>query len=144
MEMLKGGKVDANRTERAMNEYKEAENNLLDFKKQLQIKNYTKEGVAAPDFIEKWFNAQITNARANAELKVMEERSRYIDKMYVHFSRIGTTLKRKEREINFEEQVYLSDLMGLNNAKLRRKSLQVSSSSLKILNPPDFPISDRK
>jgi uncharacterized protein involved in exopolysaccharide biosynthesis len=138
---VEGGKVDANRTERAMNEYKEAENNLLDFKKQLQIKNYTKEGVAAPDFIEKWFNAQITNARANAELKVMEERSRYIDKMYVHFSPIGTTLKRKEREINFEEQVYLSDLMGLNNAKLRRKSLQVSSSSLKILNPPDYPLS---
>jgi hypothetical protein len=138
---VKDGSVDQNKVQNARKEYKAAEDNLLDFKKTLQVKNYTKEGVAAPDFIDRWFKAQIDNARSGAELKVMEQRSKYIDNIYVHFSPIGTTLKRKEREINFEEQVYLSDLMGLNNAKLRRKSLQVSSSSLKILNPPDFPIS---
>ncbi|MDD2241503.1 MAG: hypothetical protein PHW85_00195 [Bacteroidales bacterium] len=138
---VKNGSVDQNKVQNARREYKVAEDNLLDLKKSLQIKNYTKEGVAAPDFIDRWFKAQIDNARSDAELKVMEQRSKYIDNIYVHFSPIGTTLKRKEREINFEEQVYLSDLMGLNNAKLRRKSLQVSSSSLKILNPPDFPIS---
>jgi uncharacterized protein involved in exopolysaccharide biosynthesis len=138
---VKDGSVDQNKVQNARKEYKVAEDNLLDFKKSLQVKNYTKEGVAAPDFIDRWFKAQIDNARSGAELRVMEQRSKYIDNIYVHFSPIGTTLKRKEREINFEEQVYLSDLMGLNNAKLRRKSLQVSSSSLKILNPPDFPIS---
>lgn len=133
--------VDVNKINKAKEDYKIAENNLLDYKVQLQQKNYTKEGVAAPDFIDKWFEAQINFARYGAEVKVMEDRARVIDKMYVHFSPIGTTLKRKEREINFEEQIYLSNLLGLNNAKLRRKSLQVSSSSLKILNPPDFPIS---
>src|SRR5574344_156137 len=138
---VKDGSVDQNKVQNARKEYKVAEDNLLDFKKSLQVKNYTKEGVAAPDFIDRWFKAQIDNARSGAELRVMEQRSKYIDNIYVHFSPIGTTLKRKERESNFEEQVYLSDLMGLNNAKLRRKSLQVSSSSLKVLNPPDFPIS---
>jgi uncharacterized protein involved in exopolysaccharide biosynthesis len=138
---VQNGQADANKLQKANDEYKNAENNLLELKKTLQLKNYTKDGVAAPDFINDWFEAQIQHARSGAELKVMDDRSKFIDKIYVHFSPIGTTLKRKEREIKFEEQVYLNDLVGLNNAKLRRKSLQVSSSSLKILNPPDFPIS---
>src|SRR5574344_133878 len=137
----KTGKVDEAKAKSANDEYKKAENDLLKMKIDLKQKSYTKEGVAAPDFIDDWFNAQIRKAKSGAELKVMEDRSNYIDKIYVHFSPIGTTLKRKEREITFQEQVYLSDLYGLNNAKLRRKSLQVSSSSLKVLNPPDFPIS---
>ena len=135
------GKIDEAKLDKAKAEYKAAEENLLEFKKQIQLKHYTKEGVAAPEFIDRWFDAQIRNAKSGAELKVMEERSKSIDKIYVHFSPIGTTLKRKDREINFEEQVYMSNLVGLNNAKLRRKGLQVSSSSLKVLNPPDFPIS---
>jgi uncharacterized protein involved in exopolysaccharide biosynthesis len=138
---VKDGKIDVNKLQRANDEYRVSENNLLELKKDLKLKEYTKEGVAAPDFINSWFDAEIKHARNEAELKVMEDRSKFIDKIYVHFSPIGTTLKRKEREIKFEENIYLNDLVGLNNAKLRRKSLQVSSSSLKILNPPDFPIS---
>lgn len=136
-----GGKIDEAKLDKAKEDYKAAEENLLEYKRQIGLKNFTKEGVAAPEFIDRWFDAQIRNAKSGAELKVMEDRSKYIDKIYVHFSPIGTTLKRKDREINFEEQVYMSNLMGLNNAKLRRKGLQVSSSSLKVLNPPDFPIS---
>jgi hypothetical protein len=105
---VQNGQADANKLQKANDEYKNAENNLLELKKTLQLKNYTKDGVAAPDFINDWFEAQIQHARSGAELKVMDDRSKFIDKIYVHFSPIGTTLKRKEREIKFEEQVYLS------------------------------------
>ena len=52
----------------------------------------------------------------------------------------GTTIKRKQREINFTEQSYLSILHGLNMARLKQKSLQITSATLKVINPPSFPI----
>lgn len=53
---------------------------------------------------------------------------------------MGSTLKRKGREINFSEQSYLSILTALNTARLRQKNLQMTSATLKIINPPVLPI----
>lgn len=71
----------------------------------------------------------------------MKQRRESLDEQYVFFSPIGSTIKRKEREINITEQSYLSILHGLNSARLKQKSLQMSSATLKIINPPAYPIS---
>lgn len=71
----------------------------------------------------------------------MEEVRRSLDQQYVYFSPIGSTLKRKEREIGFTEQSYLTMLQSLNTALMRQKTLQMSSATLKPINPPLFPVS---
>lgn len=70
----------------------------------------------------------------------MKLRKTELDDKYTHFSPVGSTLKRKGREINFSEQSYLSILTALNTARLRQKNLQMTSATLKIINPPVLPI----
>lgn len=54
---------------------------------------------------------------------------------------MGSTLKRKGREINFSEQSYLSIPHGPQHGPgLRQKNLQMTSATLKIINPPVLPI----
>ena len=78
--------------------------------------------------------------KSRAELAVMKLRKQELDQKYTQFSPVGSTLKRKGREINFSEQSYLSILTALNTARLRQKNLQMTSATLKIINPPVLPI----
>ena len=53
------------------------------------------------------------NEKASAELAVLERRRSELDQEYLHFSPIGSTIKRKERSIDFLERSYLSILSSL-------------------------------
>ncbi len=108
---------------------------------QISSQQYTKEGLSTNSIVQQWLDAVLLNAKSRAELNVMVERKRELDKQYGHFSPIGSTLKRKERNIGFLEQSYLSILQALNEARLRQKGLQMSSATLKVINPPVLPIS---
>ncbi len=107
----------------------------------ISAEQYTKEGMSMRSMIQQWLDAMILLQKSNAELGVMNERKKELDQQYVVFSPIGTTLKRKERSINFLEQSYLSYLDALNAALMRQKSLQMTSATLKIINPPMMPLS---
>lgn len=63
-----------------------------------------------------------------------------IDRDFLYFSPIGATLGRKERHIGFVESNYMSTMGALNAAILRQKNLEMTSASLKIMNPPLFPL----
>jgi len=71
----------------------------------------------------------------------MEEARKSLDSQYTYYSPIGSTLKRKERDISFTEQSYLTNLQSLNAALMRQKTLQMTSATLKAINPPLFPVS---
>lgn len=45
-----------------------------------------------------------------------------MDAKYRFFAPVGTTIKRKERLINFSEQNYLANLKSYNDALLRKKT----------------------
>ncbi|MBQ4279707.1 MAG: exopolysaccharide biosynthesis protein [Rikenellaceae bacterium] len=117
-----------------------AEEELTDLTTRLGQMTYTKEGIATQAIVNEWLAAMIRYEKTKAELDVMKLRKQELDEMYVYYSPIGTTIKRKEREINFNEQSYLSILSSLNTARLRKKNLEMSSATLKIINPPTFPI----
>ena len=70
----------------------------------------------------------------------MNDRKNKLDDKFTSLSPVGTTIKRLEREISFNESTYLSILHGLNNATLRKKNLQLSSTSLNVINPPIYPL----
>lgn len=132
----------------------QARNNVSELRKQLAEETrslqkltaeiagqkYTKEGISTTSMVSQWLDATLLEEKSKAELGVMEQRKKGLDEKYVFYSPIGSTLKRKNREINFSEQSYLSTLSALNTARLRQKNLQMTSATLKIINPPVRPV----
>lgn len=106
----------------------------------ITAQRYTKEGLATSSYIQQWLDAVLTGARTQAQLGVMGNWKRSLDRRYEQYAPVGSTLKRKNRLISFTEQTYLSILEALNTARLRQKNLQMTSATLKIINPPVLPI----
>ena len=118
----------------------QVEKEFEEFSTTYTTKQYTKEGVSSHAVIPQWLDQLVKREKAIAELKVMNLRKGEIDDQYLFFSPIGSQLKRQEREINFLEQTYLNILHNLNAARVREKSLEMSTATLKILTPPTFPL----
>lgn len=102
---------------------------------------YSKEGLSSSALVSQWLDAVLLEEKSQAEMNVMHERKKSIDANYELLSPVGSTLKRKNRAIGFSEQSYMAMLSALNTARLRQKNLQMTSATLKILNPPILPIS---
>lgn len=100
----------------------------------------TKEGISNSSIIEQWLNQVLAYKKAEAELNVLRKRKIEMDKKYVHFAPIGSTLTRKERSVNINERRYMAVLDALNAAILRQKNLQMTSSTLKPMNDPYYPL----
>ena len=83
----------------------------------------------------------LLSTKSQAEMEVVNEWKQSLDDRYVQYAPVGSTLKRKNRLISFTEQSYLAMLQALNTARLRQKNLQMTSATLKIINPPVLPIS---
>ena len=102
---------------------------------------YTKEGISTGSLIQQWLDAVLLSTKSQAEMEVVNEWKKSLDDRYVRYAPVGSTLKRKNRLISFTEQSYLAMLQALNTARLRQKNLQMTSATLKIINPPVLPIS---
>lgn len=126
--------------DRYKKDLKVAENDLRSVSNDINSPKYTKDGYPVSGFISQWVEELLKNEQASAELKALNERRTELDQRYLHFSPIGSTIKRKERSIDFLERSYLSILSSLNTARLKLKSLEMNSASLKVLNPPMYPL----
>ncbi|MDD2250520.1 MAG: hypothetical protein PHE92_05425 [Candidatus Cloacimonetes bacterium] len=131
-------------TQQQLNSYKQqleqAEKELMDFSQSFSNRKYTREGYPTSNFVNQWLEELLKLERSKAEIQVIETHKQELDKQYSHFSPIGSTIKRQERSIDFIERNYLSILASLNAARLRLKSLEMNSASLKLINPPVFPL----
>ena len=99
---------------------------------------YTKEGASRINIIDQWLEQTLLYEKAKAELLVVQDRE--LNDRYVFFAPVGTTIKQKERSINFTERSYLTVLQSYNEALLRKKNLEMTSATLKVLNEPTYPI----
>ncbi len=129
-------------------------NNLTSLKKQLEstskelsdISNqyvedkHTKEGISKSSIVSQWLDQVLLYEKAKSDLQVIQNNRRKLNEKYEFFAPVGSTIKRKERNINFTEQNYLSVLKSYNEALMRKKNLEMTSATLKVLNPPAFPI----
>ncbi|HBN04689.1 MAG TPA: exopolysaccharide biosynthesis protein [Bacteroidales bacterium] len=129
-----------NQLEKRKREINNKEKEVSQFLNTYANDRYTKEGISSQNIINEWFTELMKNTKAEAEIKVLEKRRAEIDNEYSFFAPVGSTLKRKEREISFLESTYLNILHNLNSALLRRKNLQMTSSSIKVINPPMYPL----
>lgn len=101
---------------------------------------YSKEGIGNETLVTEWLTQMMANRKAEAELNVSQDRKLQISNKYVHFAPVGSVLKQRERSVNIAEQEYFTILNALNSARLRQKSLQMSSATLKIMNTPAYPL----
>ncbi len=119
---------------------REAEDDVKAFSSRIFETQYTKEGVATSTYLDVWVTELINRERTFAQMQVVEEIKEDLEKQYVYYSPIGSTLKRKEREITITEQSYLNLLASLNTALMRQKNLEMTSATLQAIDPPFFPI----
>jgi hypothetical protein len=82
----------------------------------------------------------VTRERTSAQIEARDIMREKLDKDFLYFSPIGATINRKERNINFVEGNYMSIMSALNQAILRQKNLEMTAATLKVMNPPLFPL----
>lgn len=123
-------------------ELKKAENKISHISDNLNEFNFTKEGVGIQSMVSEWLTALVNEAKAYAELKVLKNRQEEIFSQYRHMSPVGTQVTRKQRAIGIAEDNYRNQIRGLAEANLRLKNIEMSSSNLQTVAPPDYPLTD--
>ena len=101
----------------------------------------TETGVKANDLLGKWLDQLLLLEKTKAEGTATDIMKNNLEQQYLFYAPIGATLDRKDRHISFIEGNYMEMLKALNQARLRQKNLQMSTATLRVLNPPMFPLS---
>lgn len=134
--------ADNTKLQRDKESLRKAEESISHISDNLNSMAFTKEGVGIEDMITEWLAAMVNEAKAKAELKVLKARQEDIAAQYVHMAPVGTQVNRKERAIGIAEDNYRTQLKGLADANLRLKNIQMSTSNLQTVAPPDYPLTD--
>lgn len=129
---LKGNKKELENTEKRITHISE---NLNSF-------NFSKEGVGIQAMVTEWLTALVNEAKAKAELEVLNDRQQDIFNQYGAMSPIGTQIGRKQRAIDIAEDNYRTQLGGLASANLRLKNIEMSTSNLQTVAAPAYPLTD--
>ena len=118
-----------------------ATDNVRGLIKDIEAGTYSTEtGVKANDMISRWLEQVLLLEKTKAELSAQDIMRANIDKQFLYYAPIGATISRKDRHIGFIEGNYMEMLKALNAARLRQKNLQMTTATLRVLNPPLFPM----
>lgn len=98
------------------------------------------EGIEIDNILNQWLTKVVEYDASSAAIAVLDKRRMEIDKKFDFFAPVGATVKRDERSIDINEREYLSLLQSLALAKLRQQGIQMSSSTLRVVSDPVFPI----
>ena len=119
----------------------EATANVKGLVKDIEAGTYSTEtGVKANDMIGRWLEQVLLLEQTKAEVKAQDKIRDDLDRQILYYAPIGATIARKERHISFIEGNYMEMLKALNSARLRQKNLQMTTATLRVLNPPMFPM----
>lgn len=117
-----------------------AQNELSAITNKYQKHLYTKQGLSKDNIVDNWLAELINFEKSKANVKVMDKARKELNERYIFYAPVGSTIKRKERGINFTESNYLSLLKSYDDALTRKKNLEMTSATLKVLNPPSYPL----
>ena len=118
-----------------------ATDNVRGLVKDIEAGSYSTEtGVKANDMISRWLEQVLLLEKTKAEVGAQEKMRADLDRQILYYAPIGATLTRKDRHISFIEGNYMEMLKALNDARLRQKNLQMTTATLRVLNPPMFPM----
>lgn len=114
--------------------------NIKDLTSDIEAATYSTNGVKASDLVDRWLEQVLLLEKTKAEMTAQDIMRQKIDKQFLYFAPIGATLSSKERHIGFVENNYMAMLGALNAARLRQRNLQMTTASLRVLNPPLYPL----
>lgn len=120
----------------------DATNNVRGLVKDIEAGTYSTDGggVKASEMISKWLDQVLLLEKTKAHESAQDVMRQKIDKEMIYYAPIGATIARKDRHIGFIEGNYMEMLKALNAARLRQKNLQMTTATLRVLNPPMFPM----
>ena len=119
----------------------EATTNVRGLVKDIEAGTFSTEGgVKANAMIDKWLEQVLLLEKTKAHESAQDIMRQKLDKQILYYAPIGATLGRKDRHISFIEGNYMEMLKALNAARLRQKNLQMTTATLRVLNPPMFPM----
>ena len=126
---------------KAQRDLQNATNRVTQLTKDIEASVYSTEtGVKANDMLSRWLEQLLLLEKTKAEQSATNIMKENLDQQYLYYAPIGATLDRKARHITFIEGNYMEMLKALNAARLRQKNLQMSTATLRVLNPPMFPL----
>ena len=119
----------------------DATSNVRSLVKDIEAGTYSTEtGVKANSMISRWLDQVLLLEKTKAQESAQDVMREKLDKEILYYAPIGATVARKDRHISFIEGNYMEMLKALNAARLRQKNLQMSTATLRVLNPPMFPM----
>ena len=119
----------------------DATGRVKDLTRDIEASTYSTEtGVKAGDMIGKWLEQVLILEETKARMSAQDIMRQKLDKEILYYAPIGATLNRKDRHIGFIEGNYMEMLKALNSARLRQRNLQMTTATLRVLNPPMFPM----
>lgn len=119
---------------------KQAEQNINDLALQLSEEVASTNNVKYEDLVNQWLEQVVLREKTLAQIQARDIMREKLDRDFLYFSPIGAIINRKERNIEFVEGNYMSILGALNQAILRQKNLEMTAATLKVMNPPLFPL----
>ena len=126
---------------KAQRDLQAATGRVTELTKDIEASTYSTEtGVKANEMLSRWLEQLLLLEKTKAEMTATDIMKQSLDKQYYFYAPIGATLDRKARHIGFIEGNYMEMLKALNSARLRQRNLQMSTASLRVLNPPMFPL----
>ena len=130
-----------NELAKAQRMLQDASNNVKGLVKDIEAGNYnTETGVKASGMIDRWLEQVLKLEETKAHETAQDVMRDKIDREVLYYAPIGATIARKDRHIAFIEGNYMEMLKALNAARLRQKNLQMSTATLRVLNPPMYPM----
>ena len=119
----------------------DATNNVRGLVKDIEAGTYSTEtGVKAGDMISRWLEQVLLLEETKAKKGAQDIMRQKLDNQILYYAPIGATIGRKDRHISFIEGNYMEMLKALNAARLRQRNLQMTTATLRVLNPPMFPM----
>ncbi len=126
---------------KAQRDLQAATGRVTELTKDIEASTYSTEtGVKASDMLGRWLEQILLLEKTKAEMTATDIMKKNLDTQYLFYAPIGATLDRKDRHIGFIESNYIEMLKALNAARLRQRNLQMSTATLRVLNPPMFPL----
>ena len=126
---------------KAQRELQAATGRVTELTKDIEASTYSTEtGVKANDMLSQWLEQLLLLEKTKAEMTATDIMRKDLNDQYLFYAPIGATLDRKDRHIGFIEGNYMEMLKALNAARLRQRNLQMSTATLRVLNPPMFPL----
>ena len=126
---------------KAQRDLQNATNRVSQLTKDIEASTFSTEtGVKANDMLNRWLEQLLLLEKTKAEMTATDIVKNDLEQQYLYYAPIGATLDRKARHIGFIEGNYMEMLKALNAARLRQRNLQMSTASLRVLNPPMFPL----